>query len=414
MLQTSRPFFPLRVMISSGAGPFLDGFSTSSAAFLISLIAGITSLQVAFFTSLYLAGSFIGAAVFGALSDHVGRRLPYVAGMAITCIALTLGACAPAIACLLLMRFVLGVCLGGDYPVGQAIVYEKLSPRWRNTALSVLMLAWYLGALAGVCVSVPAVRGEMSWQGILYVQVALAFTALLLRFGVGESEVWRQSAFSKAKKAKKRTPNPIEATIRWCAHVNAAVVENRKEFFFCSAFWLCQTVPATILMLYSPSILRQMTGSDDAIVQMLLLYGFFLFGMLPAGSKFFACRPKAVLVATFVAMAVGLCGVACCAKNCSWLGNISFVLFAAAYGLQAPLDFIYPNQLFPTKSRGSLVGAVTAVSRLGSTGAAFLFPLLEPHFNLSALFGAGLFVLALGFAVAVKFAPSDDGMRAGA
>lgn len=405
MLQTSRPFFSLRVMASSGAGPFLDGFSTSSAAFLISLIDGITSLQVAFFTSLYLAGSFVGAMAFGALADHVGRRPPYVAGMALVCIALVLGAATPAIACLLVMRLVLGVCLGGDYPVGQAIVYEKLSPRWRNTALSVLMLAWYLGALAGVCASIPAVRGEMSWQGILYIQTALAVVALFLRFGVGESEVWLQSTSDKAEKSFEL--NPINAMVCWCANVNAAIAENRKEFFFCAAFWLCQTVPATIMMLYSPSILRQMTGSDDAIVQMLLLYGFFLVGVLPASCAFFASRPKAVLVGTFAVMAAGLLGVVCFAKSCPWLGNVSFMLFAAAYGLQAPLDFIYPNQLFPTKARGSLVGAVTAVSRLGSTGAAFFFPLLEPHFDLTVLFGAGLLVLALGLVVAVKFAPSD-------
>ena len=63
----------LRVMLSSGAGPFLDGFSTASAAFLISLIEGITPLETAFFTSLYLAGSFIGAAIFGSMSV-VARR----------------------------------------------------------------------------------------------------------------------------------------------------------------------------------------------------------------------------------------------------------------------------------------------------------------------------------------------------
>lgn len=392
-------------MASSGAGPFLDGFSTSSAAFLISLIDGITSLEVAFFTSFYLAGSFVGAAAFGALSDHVGRRPPYVAGMAFVCVALVLGAVVPSVVCLLLMRLVLGICLGGDYPVGQAIVYEKLLPRWRNTALSVLMLAWYLGALAGVCASIPTVQGKMSWQGILYVQAALAFVALFLRVGVGESEVWRRSVFSKAEKPFELSP--IEAISRWCANVNAAIAENRKEFLFCASFWLCQTVPATIMMLYSPSILRQMTGSDDAIVQMLLLYGFFLVGVLPAGSTFFVRRPKVVLVTTFVAMAVGLLGIVCCAKSIPWLGNASFVLFAAAYGLQAPLDFIYPNQLFPTKARGSLVGAVTAVSRLGSTGAAFFFPLLEPYFDLSILFGAGFFVLALGLFIAVRFAPSD-------
>lgn len=161
------------------------------------------------------------------------------------------------------------------------------------------------------------------------------------------------------------------------------------------------------MMLYSPTILHDMTGSDDAILQMLLLYGFVLAGALPSGSPYLVNRPKLVLATTFVTMALGLLGVLCFAKTSLLLTNIAFILFAVSYGLQAPLDFIYPNQLFATPVRGSLVVAVTAISRIGATGAAFIFPMLEPYFELSALFGAGLFVLALGFMIAVKFAPAD-------
>ena len=91
----------LRVMLSSGAGPFLDGFSTASAAFLISLIEGITPLETAFFTSLYLAGSFIGAAIFGSIADHVGRRPPFLVAMAVVCALTVLAATFPIIGLLL-------------------------------------------------------------------------------------------------------------------------------------------------------------------------------------------------------------------------------------------------------------------------------------------------------------------------
>lgn len=151
----------LRVMLSSGAGPFLDGFSTASAAFLISLIEGITPLETAFFTSLYLAGSFIGAALFGSIADHVGRRPPFLVAMAVVCALTVLAATFPIIGLLLFMRLALGICLGGDYPVGQAMVFETVPAKRRNTALSILMLAWYLGALTGIFASIPAVTGHM-------------------------------------------------------------------------------------------------------------------------------------------------------------------------------------------------------------------------------------------------------------
>ena len=125
----------LRVMLSSGAGPFLDGFSTASAAFLISLIEGITPLETAFFTSLYLAGSFIGAAIFGSIADHVGRRPPFLVTMAVVCVLTVLAATFPIIGLLLFMRLALGICLGGDYPVGQAMVFETVPAERRNARL---------------------------------------------------------------------------------------------------------------------------------------------------------------------------------------------------------------------------------------------------------------------------------------
>ena len=379
----------LRVMLSSGAGPFLDGFSTASAAFLISLIEGITPLETAFFTSLYLAGSFIGAAIFGSIADHVGRRPPFLVTMAVVCVLTVLAATFPIIGLLLFMRLALGICLGGDYPVGQAMVFETVPAERRNTALSILMLAWYLGALTGIFASIPAVT-------------------LALRYGVAESEIWLKSTRSQTQHAAIRQTLFTRPRFRsYLSDMRLAVSGNAKNFFFCASFWLCQTIPATIMMLYSPTILHDMTGSDDAILQMLLLYGFFLAGVLPSGSPYLANRPKLVLATTFVTMALGLLGVLFFAKTSLLLTNISFILFAVSYGLQAPLDFIYPNQLFATQVRGSLVGAVTAISRIGATGAAFIFPVLEPYFELSALFGAGLFVLALGFMIAVKFAPAD-------
>lgn len=413
MSQTVGLFSSLRVMMASGAGPFLDGFSTASAAFLISLIDGITPLEIAFFTSLYLAGSFLGAAFFGSIADHIGRRPPYIALMLMVFLLTALSATLPMIGLLLLMRFILGICLGGDYPVGQAMVFETVPVERRNTALSVLMLAWYLGALAGVLASIPSVTGHVHWVSILYFQSALAAITLLFRTGIAESSIWLANSKSRFTSTPVQSQSNIFKNLnprKYLADLRLALAGNSKPFLFCATFWLCQTIPATIMMLYSPTILHDMTGSNDAVLQMFLLYGFFLAGVLPSGSSFFTHRPRFVLATTFITMAVGLLGVLCFAKVNLWLTNISFVLFAVSYGLQAPLDFIYPNQLFQTSVRGSLVGAVTAISRIGATGAAFIFPMLEPHFELETLFAAGLFVLLLGFFIALKFAPPDSSL----
>ncbi len=139
---------------------------------------------------------------------------------------------------------------------------------------------------------------------------------------------------------------------------------------------------------------------------MLLFYGFFVAGILPSGAKYFADRPRSVLLGTFLAMLAGLTGVVLFAESSPTAMNAAFILFAAAYGLQAPLDFVYPNRLFATEVRTTLVDAVTAVSRIGAAAAAFVFPLLAERMASSTLLGCAIVILALGAWIARRWAPA--------
>ncbi len=388
--------------LASGATPFLDGFSTASAAFLISLIDGFSALQIAFFTSFYMFGGFLGAALIGSISDRLGRRKPYLLAMALVAVFVTLAAASPKVAVLLAMRLVTGVALGGDYPVCQAMVAEHIEEKRRAKSLTFLMLAWYFGALAAVACAWPAVSGFWNYTSILWCQAAIAVVALLARTTIPESSSWLNRQMQNDDTEKEDAP--LHVLLR---SMRKALSTHKREFAFCTGFWLCQTIPATIMMLYSPLILQDIAGSENAFVQMVILYGCFLLGVIPSGWDVFSKRPKTVLSTTFIAMMVGLICVELFAGHSSWLTNLAFVIFAVSYGLQSPLDFIYPNTLFHTEVRGTLVGLVTAVSRIGSAGSAFLFPLLQTKFEIHDLMLCGVAVLGLGFFIAQKWAPAD-------
>jgi putative MFS transporter len=51
-----------------------------------------------------------------------------------------------------------------------------------------------------------------------------------------------------------------------------------------------------------------------------------------------------------------------------------FAVFAIFNGGSSILQFIYPNELFPTEVRATAVGFATAVSRLGAATGTFLLP----------------------------------------
>ena len=395
----------------SGAGtPFLDGFSTASAAFLILLIPGLTPLETALVTSLFLAGSFAGSLVAGPVADRFGRRGLF-AGAAAGVLALTLFAYfLPEVSVILAMRFLTGFLVGGDYPVSQAIVTESVSPERRTRALAVMMLAWNVGALAAVVTALPVLLSDRSWLFFWTVQAAVAGILFLMRLRVAESSEWlrerekgKAGEKASAVSSDKRLPAAEPSESRTEKRIDKRAY--RRNLVFCAGFWLCQTVPVTVMMFYAGRIIEILTGTSGPVTHMLLLYGFFLVGAIPTLFPVVASRPRTVLLTTYVAMFAGLALVAFGGSDRA--ASAGFVLFAFAYGLQAPLDFVYPNLLFPTAIRARAVGLVTALARVGATASAFAFPLLLEDFGAPALFAGGLGLLASGFLLGLLLAPRD-------
>lgn len=391
----------LITLLSAGT-PFLDGFSTATAAFLISLIPGISPLETAYFTSLYFLGSLIGALIFGRLSDRYGRKRLYVTAMALVVVGSVLAVVSPLLVILLVMRLLSGIALGGDYPVAQAMVTESVSPKSQAQCLAVLMLGWYFGAGFGVLFAIPFVEGLWSWKGILVGQALIAAGLFIGRCFIKESPHWQR--IGKKWWEERRAEEVLIPTL-------LRQLAVRKSFFFCIGFWLCQTIPATILMLYGASILSHLTGTNSPFLQMLLLYGFFLVGALLGAMQSVTSRPRVVLVATFAGMAVSFAGIFLSYPQYPVGADLCFIGFAIAYGLQTPLDFIYPNLLFPTQIRGTFVGTITAVSRLGTAGAAFAYPLLADAFPITVIWLGCCVILVLGAVLGLLVDPPISSER---
>lgn len=379
-----------------GAGtPFLDGFSTASAAFLILTIPGLDALEVALLTSLNLGGSFLGSLLIGPLADRFGRRPFFIASVAAFVVVTAAAIALPEVAVILFMRLATGFLVGGDYPVSQAIVTENVTETFRARALAMLMLAWNVGALVAALASLPVLLSGISWTLFFWMQAAVAALLTLLRLRVPEPHAWHHAKTT-----------PTDGTDG--RHPAAWNREDLGNLVFCAGFWLCQTIPVTVMMFYAGRILERFTGTTGPVTHMLLLYGFFMVGAIPSTLPFVARRPKLVLLSTFATMAAGLAMVFPWGGEPSSLAGLGFVLFAFAYGLQAPIDFVYPNLLFRTVNRARSVGVITALARVGATLSAFSFPLLLEQFGAPAMFAGGLVILALGLVLTVFSAPSDE------
>ena len=118
---------------------------------------------------------------------------------------------------------------------------------------------------------------------------------------------------------------------------------------------------------------------------------------------------RTTVIATYVVMTAALLMLGIFSNAGPAVVVALFALYALPYGLQSVLDNVYPPELFPTEVRGTAIGTLTAVSKLGGATASFLFPIGLAAMGLGAMFVAGALISLVGLVASVLLAPETMG-----
>lgn len=272
-----------------------------------------------------------------------------------------------------MFQCLIGLFIGADQPVSQAIVTELSTPETRSKRLSFLMLAWYVGALTAIAAEcLLLLTGKLeatgAWHTFYDVPTVLCLASLPLRHRLMKGFHSTQSS-------------PSAGSV-------PSLKPYRKAILFCCGFWTCQTLPVTAVMFYSPVILESVTGNPNQLFQVTLIYLGFLAGTLPV-LKFGDRLPtRWILVGTFAAMTAWL-GRQYLRSLCAAVLDICFGLYAHCVRNAVDVGYSLPMQLFPTAVRTTAVGIVFSVSRVASVVAAVGFPLLLKSYNVAEILVAG-------------------------
>ena len=119
--------FHRRTVIISGVGFFTDAydlFVIGTAATLVALQWHLSTLQTSWVTGAAILGAFVGAFTFGRIADIIGRKKVYVTVAVIMIFGAVASAFAPDFIFLVIARLVLGLGIGGDYPVSAVFMSE--------------------------------------------------------------------------------------------------------------------------------------------------------------------------------------------------------------------------------------------------------------------------------------------------
>jgi SHS family lactate transporter-like MFS transporter len=155
---------------------------------------GATATQLAFITTATLVMRPVGALVFGMWADRVGRRVPLIVDVLCYSVCGVLCAIAPNFTVLLILRFLYGIGMGGEWGLGAALAMEKIPPSRRGFFSGILQEGYAVGyLLASLAYLLFHSAFHLSWRWIFLVSIVPAMVTMLIRSRVKESEAWQTS-----------------------------------------------------------------------------------------------------------------------------------------------------------------------------------------------------------------------------
>lgn len=386
--------FERRVSILSGAGMFLDGYDVTVIAVALPGLEqawNITGITAGIVAASVIIGMFFGMLVGGRLADIFGRRRMYMIDLSGFVIFAVATALTQQVWQLIILRFLLGLCIGADYPISSSITAEFTRPQTRGKLIILMSVFWQSGAFFAYIIGIGLMNvGPSGWRWMLGVGALLAAVVLVMRTRIPESPRWlRQKgrveealAIEKELSTDHATQLGINATVQGSGHGRWRELFSRRMIrttIFCSAFWFAFATAYYGVQMYTPTILKPFAGGSmtlsylgSSVVALLGVAGASL-GM------YFTERigRRKQILAGFVGMVVTLTLLGLLPSEGLLVITVllALAILMANFG-PGVLNNVYPNEMFPTRLRPSGAGFAGAMSRIGAILGVVVFPVM--------------------------------------
>ncbi|WP_371381288.1 MFS transporter [Sporomusa aerivorans] len=418
------PFLKRLTAYTSG-GPFLDGY--------ILTIIGMALLQLepqlrldAFWTGLIgaaaLIGLLVGGAIFGYVTDLTGRQFMYQIDLIVIIIISILQIFVTSPFELALLRFLIGIAIGADYPIATSLLAEFSPRKYRGAMMGLLASAWYAGAVvAGIIGYLLLASGPDAWRWMLGSSAIPALLLVLGRWGTPESPRWLVSKGRTAEAltivkqvyGSRATLDDLDEPASEKTEISKLFEpEYFKKTMFVGLFWTFQVAPCFAIYTFAPQILDafHLGSGTDWIIGYAVINIFFLAGTV--ASIFFVNKVgrRPLILGSFTFMTLSMLFLGVIPDAPSWLIFICFAAYAFFSGPPSALDWIYPNELFPTNVRASAVGVITALSRIGAAIGTFALPYSLQTVGIGNTMLISTFITLLGLVTCIIWAPETKGL----
>lgn len=378
-----------KLLLIAGTGWLFDAMDVGLLSFILAALKqdwGLSPSQLGWIGSVNSIGMAIGAFIFGIYADKKGRKSAFLFTLLMFSIASGLSAFAWGLGSLLILRFFIGMGLGGELPVASTLVSESVASEIRGRIVVLLesfwAVGWILAALiAYFLIPLPAV----GWRGAMIICAIPAFYALYLRFNLDDSPTYI-NLNTDARKESVLTKIQSLLSREFC-----------RQTVMLWVVWFCVVFSYYGMFLWLPNVMMMkgfnMVKSFEYILIMTFaqLPGYFTVAWLieRVGRKW-------VLVTYLLGtlLSAYLFGVAESANQLLLYGALLSFFNLGAWGAM----YAYTPEQYTTNIRATGAGMAASVGRIGGILGPLMVGLLVANaVSVNVIFG--LFSLSLAIAI---------------
>jgi Arabinose efflux permease len=368
----------------------------------------------------------LGQIVFGILGDKIGRKKVYGVEASLLSAGAFLSAFSPNLLWLIIFRMIMGVGIGGDYPISATIMSEYANVKDRGKLIALVFANQGIGTLVAVAVgaiSAYTLPPDIAWRVMAGIGAIPAATVIYLRRKVPETPRYAALIKGDLKEAEK-------SASFLGAKLNLSKIEVRKMSFsdFLSKYWklLIGTAGTWLILdmayygtgVYSGPIVSSILGKPSSVGQEIVFAGIpFMvgfFGYFTAVALMDKLGRKVIQTQGFIMMALiyvvvssimivtnnKVAGFLISSSEALAIYAMSF--FFIDFGPNTT-TFVIPAEVYPTSYRTTGHGISAAAGKVGAAISTYLFPTLLATIGLKELLVMLSLLSILGAAITIVF-----------
>lgn len=376
----------------AGIGWMFDAMDVGILSFVIAALAadwGLNSTQMGWIGSVNSIGMAVGAFVFGIFADKIGRKQIFMWTLIIFSVASGLSAITTTFAAFMILRFFVGMGLGGELPVASTLVSESVAAKERGRVVVLLESFWAAGWLVAAIISYFVIPADFwpieGWRVALILTAIPAFYAVYIRMRLPDSP-----QFAAKQEAKNRS-----------VMQNIAGVWEKKYSRSTLMLWILWfTVVFSYygMFLWLPSV---MVGKGFDLISSFKYVLIMTIAQLPGyftAAWFIEKFGRKFVLVTYLIGTAASAFVFGNAETVTILLTSGILLSFFNLGAWGAL-YAYTPEQYPTVIRGTGAGMAAAVGRIGGIfGPLLVGYLLKAEYNIGSIFAIFCVAILVGVA----------------